>query len=128
MERSHSEAEEFWDDEAAGPVVRPYAMTRGRTQPTGGAFDLISLVVATRSVTIPQVGLEPEHMAILALCGHMLSIAEVAAHLNLPIGVVRVLIGDLLDRSLLTMRSPERPSDVRENTFFEAVIHGLQTL
>jgi len=128
MQRFDSADEEYWDDADAGPVVRPYAMTQGRTEPTGGTLDLICLVVATRPVTAPEVGLEPEHLAIVALCRNMLSIAEVAAHLNLPIGTVRVLIGDLLDRSLLAIRSPDLPSGAHQDTLFKAVLHGLQTL
>jgi hypothetical protein len=128
MGRSDPEVEEFWDDAEAGPVVRPYAMTRGRTEPTGGTFDLISLVVATRPVPAAEVGLEPEHMAIVALCRHLLSIAEVSALLDLPIGIVRVLIGDLVDRSLLAMQSPELPRGARQDALFEAVLHGLHEL
>ena len=56
MGQSDREVEEFWDDAEAGPVVRPYAMTRGRTEPTGGTFDLISLVVATRPVPVSDSG------------------------------------------------------------------------
>ena len=37
-----------WLDETAGPVVRPYALTQGRTRPSGAAFDLVATVTATR--------------------------------------------------------------------------------
>src|SRR2546430_417202 len=70
-------AEDIWLDDDAGPVVRPYAMTRGRTRPASGQFDLISLIVATRNVP-PAVamGLGPEHVAILSLCRGPLSVTE----------------------------------------------------
>src|ERR1700681_2678066 len=43
--------EKVWVDEEAGPVVRHYAMTAGRTRPPRGEFDLITLIVAARSIT-----------------------------------------------------------------------------
>nr|BFE85678.1 hypothetical protein GCM10020093_082790 [Planobispora longispora] len=38
---------ERWLDQDAGPIVRPYTVTRGRTRPTSDRFDLIATVVAT---------------------------------------------------------------------------------
>src|SRR5689334_7452860 len=84
-----------WLDEEAGPVVRPYAMTSGRTRPSNGEFDLISLIVATRPAAPGDLNLGPEHAAIIRMCQQPLSVAEIAAHLNLPVGIVRVLLGDL---------------------------------
>ena len=52
-----------WLDEDAGPVVRPYAMTRGRTRPTGD-FDLIAIVIAARPLSSVHIRLEPERAAI----------------------------------------------------------------
>src|SRR5690349_14490518 len=97
----------LWYDDEAGPVVRPYAVTAGRTRPTSGDFDLISLVVALRRAAPDDPVLAPEHHAILRLCRHVLSVAEIAAHLDLPIGIVRVLLGDLLDRELILVRTPQ---------------------
>ncbi|MEV4760050.1 DUF742 domain-containing protein [Micromonospora sp. NPDC049559] len=117
-----------WVDDHAGPVVRPYAMTRGRTKPIRGKFDLISLVMATRSTSAGEVGLGPEHLAILGLCQRALSVAEVAAHLNLPVGTVRVLLGDLLDRELVQVRNPQATTAPYDDSVFEAVINGLRAL
>src|SRR3954447_24075740 len=94
-------AEHQWVDDHAGPVVRPYAVTRGRARPVTGTFDLISLVTATRADVTPEAGLGPEHLAIVGLCQRMQSFAEIAAHLNLPVGTIRVLLGDLVARSLV---------------------------
>jgi hypothetical protein len=60
--------EDQWLDEEAGPVVRPYALTRGRTRPTGEALDLIALVTAVRGVEVNPMGLDPEHLALLRMC------------------------------------------------------------
>ncbi len=120
--------EALWVDAEAGPVVRPYAMTSGRTEPTSGDFDLISLVVAVRTVSAAEVGLGPEHRAIVGLCHRPLSVAEISAYLDLPVGIVRVLLGDLLDRALISAQNPDPVADVPGDALFEAVIHGLQAL
>lgn len=60
-----------WFDDDAGPVVRPYAMTRGRTSHSGQhRLDLIALVVAESAADDPvwDVTLSPEHAHILGLC------------------------------------------------------------
>ena len=41
--------DERWLDAEAGPVVRPYALTQGRTRHTGESFDLVATVMATRT-------------------------------------------------------------------------------
>ncbi|GAA5182673.1 DUF742 domain-containing protein [Rugosimonospora acidiphila] len=128
MPRSDEHRDEnVWFDDAAGPVVRPYAMTSGRTRATG-EFDLIALVVAMRHTTVSDVGLGPEHLAILRLCQRPLSVAEIAAHLDLPIGIIRVLLSDLLDRELVFVRVPQPPADMPTDDIFKAVINGLRAL
>jgi hypothetical protein len=121
-------AEDRWIDEHAGPVVRPYAVTRGRARPVTGRFDLISLVRATQSTIAGEVGMGPEHQAIVRLCQRALSVAEIAAHLDLPLGAVRVLLGDLLERGLVQVREPRQVAALPDDSIFEAVINGLRAL
>ncbi|SCF46753.1 DUF742 domain-containing protein [Micromonospora mirobrigensis] len=120
--------ENQWVDDQAGPVVRPYAVTRGRARPVTGTFDLISLVTATRADATPEAGLGPEHLAIVGLCQRMQSVAEVAAHLDLPVGTIRVLLGDLVARELVQVREPRATGGVPDDSVFEAVINGLRAL
>jgi len=47
---------ERWLDEDAGAVVRPYALTRGRTRPAGGRLDLIALISAVPDARNSTVG------------------------------------------------------------------------
>lgn len=121
-------AEDQWVDDHAGPLVRPYALARGRTTPATGKFDLISLVIATRAAPTHEVGLGPEHLAIVSLSQWPLSVAEVAAHLNLPLGTIRVLLGDLLERQLVQVREPRPTPELPDDSVFEAVISGLMAL
>ena len=62
-----------WVDRNAGPVVRPYALTGGRTEPASGAvLDVITVIVATTwaQETDDWLDLSPEHRRILGLCRH----------------------------------------------------------
>jgi hypothetical protein len=127
MVSSANGSDDVWLDAEAGPVVRPYAMTRGRTR-SSGDFDLITLILATRTATALPAGLEPEHVAIVNLCQRPLSVAEVSAHLDLPVGIVRVMLGDLLDRQVIMVRGRETTGQVPSQRVLEAVINGLRAL
>ncbi|MFC6086771.1 DUF742 domain-containing protein [Sphaerisporangium aureirubrum] len=121
--------QEQWLDEEAGRIVRPYVMTRGRTKPSRGKFDLITLVMTTGTATPGEPGLDPEHITIVTLCEpRPLSVAEIAAHLDLPAGTVRVLLGDLVDRRLVAIQEPHRGSDVLSLDTYKAVLNGLRAL
>jgi Protein of unknown function (DUF742) len=117
----------MWIDEEAGPVVRHYAMTAGRTRPTRGEFDLITLIVAARSVD-DEARLQPEHAIILQLCQNPVSVAELATELDLPVGTVRVLLGDLLDQGFIRTRFPVSAEQVPSERVFKAVLDGLRSL
>ena len=121
-------ADERLLDEDAGPMVRPYVMTSGRLQPVRGTFDLITLVVATRDTPGVQPGLGPEHIAITELCHRPISLAELAAELDLPAGTVRVLLGDLLDKGFVVTQEPQPDVDVRDQRMYEVVLDGLRAL
>jgi hypothetical protein len=186
-----------WFDDAAGPVVRPYAMTRGRTRSEahGAGLDLIALVIADmtpdraagpepqdgegpadenaagdgdgRSDVSPYAGngadsdaavgrahdsagsggedagehagentdvladptLTPEHVHIVIACRRdPQSVAELAADLDLPVGVVRVLIGDLIDAEWVRVSRPVPPAELPDESILREVIDGLRAL
>jgi len=85
-------------------VVRPYTVTGGRTRPSGVQLPMEALVQRSDSPLPPE--LQLERRRIVELCGdRMLSVAEVAAHLTLPLGVVRVLVSDLAQADVLVVHS-----------------------
>ncbi|MEU5883491.1 DUF742 domain-containing protein [Spirillospora sp. NPDC047279] len=120
--------EELWVDEAAGPVVRPFAVARGRTRHSSRQkLDLIAVVV-TAEVPMPDPRtLSPEDEAILELCLHPLTVADVAAALTLPLGVIRVLLGDLADQGLIDVRQPAVQA-LPDHSLLKEVIDGLRAL
>ncbi|CAM5554218.1 MULTISPECIES: DUF742 domain-containing protein [Streptomyces] len=121
-----------WFDDEAGPVVRPYAMTRGRT--TSAAqhrLDLIAVVVAELHADDPDADstLSPEHLDIVELCRDApQSVAELSAELDLPIGVVRVLVGDLVDAEFVHVNRPVPPAELVDESILRDVINGLRAL
>ncbi|MFB9802766.1 DUF742 domain-containing protein, partial [Streptomonospora salina] len=82
------------DGDDAESLVRPYVITQGREHSDAVRLDMISVVIAARA-DVDEMALEPEQLRILELCGRPLSVAEVAAHLDMPVAVVKVLLGDL---------------------------------
>ncbi|WP_405578260.1 DUF742 domain-containing protein [Streptomyces sp. NBC_01190] len=123
-----------WYDDAAGPVVRPYAMTRGRTSHAAEAkIDLIALVVsesdAGDDAALEDHTLSPEHLDIVVRCQvQATSVAELAADLDLPVGVVRVLVGDLLEAEHVHIHKPVPPAELPDESILREVINGLRAL
>ncbi|MEU5435955.1 DUF742 domain-containing protein [Streptomyces sp. NPDC020719] len=125
-------APHHWFDDDAGPVVRPYAMTRGRTSSAGQhRLDLIAVVVPEPAADDPRRdhSLSPEHVEIVDRCvGTPQSIAELAAGLDLPVGVVRVLVGDLVQDQLVHVSRPVPPAELPDESLLREVINGLRAL
>ena len=115
-------------DGAAGPIVRPYAMTGGRTRPRGEALDLISIVVVADPGSVDRYGLDPEHLDVLAICRRPTPVADVASEIDLPLGVVRVLLDDLRDKGLINVQTPVAPSRSPDERILRQVLDGLRAL
>jgi Protein of unknown function (DUF742) len=119
-----------WTYEDAGPVSRPYMVTGGRTRPRGTRyFDLVDMVVRSARLTESASVGSPECAQILELCRIPTSVAEVAAIIGLPIGVVRVLLGDLLYENLIeVMESAPRGGVVTDTHLLSRVLERLRAL
>ncbi|MFF0544067.1 DUF742 domain-containing protein [Nocardia thailandica] len=119
---------ESWFDDAAGPLVRPYAVTRGRTM--GAAHDLDMLTVIVTAPHAPTMRRpEPEYAHIMRLCRTPCSVAEVAATVKLPLAVTKILVGDLIGEGQLIFRAPVQteagPGDLN---VLRAVLDGIRKL
>jgi hypothetical protein len=117
-----------WIDDEAGPVVRPYALTGGRTKTSSTAFDLLSMAVATGSMISANSQLGSEHRRLLKLVRRARPVVEIASDAGLPIGVIKVLLGDLLDQGLILVRSPLPAASVPAESLLKEVIRGLRAL
>lgn len=114
--------DEVWTDDDAGPLVRLYTVTDGRTHPTVD-LNLLSLVVAAGR--LPQ-AMTPEHARAFELCRTPTTVAEVAAHLKLPVTVTKVLLSDLVDRLAMTKQAARTATDPTDRTLLENLLDGLQ--
>ncbi|MCX3290457.1 DUF742 domain-containing protein [Streptomyces sp. NEAU-H22] len=92
--------------DAAGRLVRPFALTGGRTRPSRADFTLISTVTAVDPPPVTAARCQPEHSRILRLCAEPVAVAELAARLDLPVSVVVILLCDLLEAGRITVRPP----------------------
>jgi Protein of unknown function (DUF742) len=119
---------ERWLDEEAGPVVRPYAVTKGRTASGSGTqFGLIDVVAATGEWPQPHFRPGPEHRRIMELCRWPKPVIDLASETDLPVGVVRVLLGDLIDEGLLRVLPAQRKPQT-DQRLLRMVLDGLQSL
>lgn len=126
------EATGEWDQrdepEEQPAVVRPYTRTGGRTHPV---HDLAveTLVVSTEAGREPSAVRSVEHIGIVRLCARTHSVAEVSALLQLPLGVARVLLADMVDEGLVEVhRNPTAEDGLPDLPLLERVLAGLQNL
>lgn len=118
---------ELPSDEAA-PIVRPYARTRGRTR---SDYDLPieALITTVNVMSDNDARMNPEHRPIAELCTQVQSVAEVAARLALPLGVARVLLGDMARIGLVNVHATAGDATGQpEVALLEKVLSGLRQL
>ncbi|MEE1757000.1 DUF742 domain-containing protein [Streptomyces sp. SP18CS02] len=111
------------------PLVRPYAMTGGRTRPR---YQLaIEALVSTTADPARLQGQLPEHQRICRLCFEIKSVAEISALLSIPLGVARILVADLAEAGLVAIHQPggdESAGGQPDVTLLERVLSGLRKL
>jgi Protein of unknown function (DUF742) len=120
-------SESEWLDQDAGPVVRPYALTGGLTRPSGQRFDLLDMVRAVRRAAQDPPQLSPEQAELLQRCQMPAPLADLAADLDLPIGVIRILVSDLRERGLVTIHRAQ-PAGFNDLKILQEVVDGLRRL
>ena len=115
------------EEPGSSSLVRPYAVTGGRTKPR---YDLAIEALVTAAPYPPRdvSVLTPEYRAIMDLCHSARSVAEVSALLRLPLGVARVLIADMCLEGLLRLHQ-SRPAGAQPDLrLLERVLSGLRNL
>jgi Protein of unknown function (DUF742) len=111
------------------PLVRPYALVRGRTRRgTAVPLPVEAVIVTNDAVDVAALQLEPA--AIVRLCQRPHSVAEISARLALPVGVVRVLVADLLADGYVAVHLPldPRAEHAVDRVLLERVLAGLEAL
>jgi hypothetical protein len=117
------------DDDPRGRLVRPYAVTRGRTEPA--QLIAIEAVLQTSQRGVWEAKFEErERRRIAAMCSERpQSLAEIAAYLGQPLGVARVLVADMVTAGLLVLHAPEEEATITDRIdVLERVLVGLHRL
>jgi hypothetical protein len=114
------------DDATVARVVRPYTLTGGRTAPK---VELPVEATLRREAGGSGDPSDANLARILEVCDKR-SVAEVSAHVHMPIGVVRVLLGDLIEQGHVRVQATltaESSQDERRE-LIERTLRGLRTL
>lgn len=108
-------------------LVRPYVVTGGRTRPSRNCFDHATLIMSRTDLSWGH--LPPEQRQVMEHCRPgALSVAEIAAHLALPVTAVRVVLADLKDSGHIDTRAIPDPQKLTDRDILEAVLDGLRKL
>jgi hypothetical protein len=115
-------------EDPRGALVRPYAVTRGRTEPQRDiALEAILLTTARGQQEARFAGRDKQVIA--SLCdGRAQSLAEIAAYTRLPLGVARVLVADMVADGLVALHEPVQAGDDDRMEVLERVLSGLRKL
>ncbi|MGW7415005.1 DUF742 domain-containing protein [Streptomyces sp. NPDC054863] len=121
-----------WYDADAGPLVRPYAQSGMRAAPgqADTPLDLVAQLTAVTGTGEPDPALLGRaHHTLFTLCRTgPRTVAELAVATDLPTGVVRTLLNDLLAAGRLALNGPARPTVPPAELPVQEMIEGLRAL
>ena len=113
------------DDEAYRPrLIRSYTLTAGRT---ASAVDLALEATLRLQAGAEAPVLSPSAAQVLEVCDRR-SVAEVSALTKMPIGVTRVLLGDLIEQGLVRIQATitDKSSTDERLELIERTLRGLR--
>ena len=126
---SSRDDESGWLTEAdwgADGLVRPYSWTAGRTS---SRFELSFETLISATGREPDGAAAPGHRTILTLCATPHSVAELAALLSIPLGVAKVVLGDMAEAgSVMVHRTAGSTDGAPDLDLMHRVLQGLQRL
>jgi hypothetical protein len=121
------EVEEMRASPPAARIVRPYALTAGRTK---AVVDLpLEATLRLDTSATRRAWSDDVQGKIVAVCD-LRSVAEVSALVQRPIGVVRVLLGDLVQQGYVNVQATltENSTDDERFDLLERTLRGLRAL
>ncbi|MFE2284244.1 DUF742 domain-containing protein [Streptomyces sp. NPDC059443] len=114
--------------ELTSPLVPLFVITNGRALPPDHEYEHTTLVTAAAdNGQASALTLSPEAAQVLDLVANgFLSVAEVAGHTHLPLGIVRILLAQLEEDSLILARTPIPRTERVDRELVSAVLEGLK--
>jgi hypothetical protein len=117
----------FTVPDQSSSLVRPYAVTGGRTKPSY-QLQIEAMVSASHYEARDLSVLSPECQSILGFCRDWRSVAEISAVLRMPLGVARVLVGDMAMEGLVRVHQADHGQGRPDLNLLERVLSGLRKL
>lgn len=117
----------FTVPDQSSSLVRPYAVTGGRTKPSY-QLQIEAMVSASHYEARDLSVLSPECQSILGFCRDWRSVAEISAVLRMPLGVARVLVGDMAMEGLVRVHQADHGHGRPDLNLLERVLSGLRKL
>lgn len=109
-------------------IVRPYARTGGRTRPEQN-LALEALVTTSEQGRRYEGARTVEHRTICDFCLSPRTLADIVAELDLPVGVVKVMVADLAEAGLVLVHQPGLAfGDRSSRAFMERLLRNLHEL
>jgi hypothetical protein len=126
-ETRHPQLDDGLPEDDGDFLVRPYAVTGGRTEPR---YKLeIEALVAAAHYEAPDLSiLSPECQAILDFCRDWRSVAEISAVLQIPLGVTRILVADMAAEDLVRIHQLDHANGPPNRQLLERLLGGLRKL
>ncbi|WAM13302.1 DUF742 domain-containing protein [Rhodococcus sp. JS3073] len=123
-----AESTEWVTPEDTVSIVRPFILTGGRTE-SGVDLPLEALIVARPDgdTVVDGMPAPDELRRVFALCSEPRSVAEIASLASIPLGVARVLVGDLAAAGAVTVNETAG-STGPDRKLMERVLDGLRKL
>jgi hypothetical protein len=118
--------DDIWYDDEAGPIVRLYAITGGRTEAPAGDFTLSTTVQRVPGPCPAASCRWPSRRSCSSRAA--VSVCEIAARLGLPLGPVRVILADLRDARLITVPRSRDAAERPSMSLLQQVLSGLNSL
>ncbi|MFE9566751.1 DUF742 domain-containing protein [Streptomyces sp. NPDC006487] len=114
--------------ELTSPLVPLFVITNGRALPPEHEYEHTTLVTAAvENGRAAARTLSPEAGRVMELVADgFLSVAEVAGHTHLPLGIVRILLAQLEDDGLILARTPIPRAERVDRELVSAVLEGLK--
>lgn len=112
-------------EEETGRLIRPYAITGGRTE-TSTDISLEAQIQASARASHHLGAYRWEAARVVELVQQPMALIEIAARLQIPIGVARVLVADLVNDGAVVLHVPQKTQNFA--SLLERVLDGVRNL